>query len=83
MQIDRTGLWIVLALGCAGGLVGALRAEVLHGFYARHERWRDAPRAFVGTCVDATLTGVGLGMAAACGIVALAAVLEQAGLRVF
>ena len=82
MQIDRTGVWVLLAVACLVALALAVRAEVLHGFYARHSRWREAPAAFVGTCVDAALTGVGLGMAAACTIVALAAVLERLGLRV-
>jgi hypothetical protein len=83
VQIDRTGVWVMLSIACAGGLVQAVRTEVVHGFYARHARWREARGAFLGTCVDAVLTGLALGMLVACAIVALAAVLERTGLRVF
>jgi len=81
MQIDRTGVWLMLAVACAAGLVLAVRAEVLNGFYARHARWRDAPRAFVGTCVDALFSGMALGMLAVCVIIGLAALLERVGLH--
>ena len=83
MQIDRTGVWLMLAVACAGGLAHAVRTEILRGFYARHARWRDAPGAFVGTCIDALVTGVALGMLAVCVVVGLAAVLERAGLQLF
>jgi hypothetical protein len=83
MQIDRTGLWVLLGVTCAGGLVQAVRVQLLHGFYARHAGWRDAPGSFLGTCIDVLFTGLGFGMLAACVIVGLAAVLEKSGLAIF
>jgi hypothetical protein len=80
VQIDRTGVWLLLAAACAFGLLYAMRDEVVHGFYGRHARGREAPAAFAGSLMSAVLTGLGLGMSAACAIVGLAVVFERLGL---
>ena len=38
MQIDRTGVWVLIAVACLAGVVAAVRSEVGRGFYANHAR---------------------------------------------
>jgi len=53
------------------GVAWALRAR-WRSYYDEHERWRDAPWALVGTCVDAVLTGVGIGLCFAVAVLIVA-----------
>jgi hypothetical protein len=63
MLVDKLGLWILMAVCCAGGLLWALPRELGREYHAAHERWRDAPLRFGGAVAGAVLTGVGTGLA--------------------
>jgi hypothetical protein len=67
---DTTGVWVMLALACALGVIGALRAKFA---VAERPHIRQAPMPFLGACIDALMTGLGLGMAAVFLILMLAA----------
>lgn len=62
MQVDTLGLWVLLGVCCAGGLVWALPRELRRDYYATHARWRDAPLRFTAAFAGAVLTGVGTGL---------------------
>jgi hypothetical protein len=77
MRVDQRGVWLLIAVCCAGVIPLALRAELRHGFYARHRSWHDAPLDFAAACAGAVLTGTALGMALAFAALALAAIGER------
>jgi len=76
---DATGLWVMLAIGSALGVVVAARVK-FRAPDRMPRRFRDAPVAFLGACVDAVLTGIGVGIAAVFVIMVLAGVLFALGL---
>ena len=76
-MVFRPATWIVL-VGCSlGGVVWAVRTELQHDYYARHDRWNEAPQAFVGACSNAVLLGVGAGMAVWLAIMIAAAIIVR------
>jgi hypothetical protein len=71
MDVDRDGLWLLIAVCCAGALVFTLPRMLRHEFYARHARWREAPVRFAGVSLSAALTAAAIGMGVAFGVLAL------------
>ena len=54
-----------------------MRTEPKRDYYSRHGRWRDAPLAFVEASVNATLLGLGAGMAVGFLILAAASLIVR------
>ncbi len=73
MSVDRTGLWVLLAVCCAAALLWeARRRRRVPPPASRAER--------IERIADTVLTGLGLGMAAAFALSVLAITLEALGL---
>ena len=62
MVVNRTALWIVVAICCAPSVVIATRLKLRHRSF---RAWRREPLHALGACVDGVMTGVGAGLAAA------------------
>ena len=72
MVVNRSVLWLLMAGCCAPSVVRLIRLR-LDEARGQHGRWREAPLSFAGACLDGVLTGVGVGLGAACGVLAVCA----------
>jgi len=79
VSVNQGPLWIMLAVACAIGVITTFRAQARRVDSPWRERWRSERRSFVGSSIDALITGIGLGMVAVLVIVLLAAVLARLG----
>ena len=70
----------MLAVACAIGVITTFRAQARRVDSPWRERWRSERRSFVGSSIDALITGIGLGMVAVLVIVLLAGALVRLGL---
>ena len=60
----RTGsrsAWLLLVACSAVGIGWALRTPLFRAYYDHHHEWREAPREFLWTTINATLLGLGTG----------------------
>jgi hypothetical protein len=74
---DTTGIWVILALGCA---VAVIRATRTRSSAAERPRFRQAPLAFLQTYADAVMTGLALGIVAVGLIMVVAAGFNAVGI---
>jgi hypothetical protein len=74
---DTTGVWVMLAIGCVVGVSGALRVRL---GVAGRPPLRQAPIQFLGACIDALLTGLGIGIGGVFLVMMLARAIHALGL---
>ena len=79
MSVDQEPLWIMLAVACAIGVISAFRTEARQSDATWRQRWRSSRRSFIGSSIDALITGVALGMLAVLAILLLAGALVRLG----
>jgi hypothetical protein len=65
LAVDRTALWVLLAVCSAAGIAHFVRTELRLVWRERHDGSRTAPIELAGRVVVALLTGLGYGMAGA------------------
>ena len=58
---NTSGVWLMLAVACTMSVIGAARARFR---VVERPHFREAPLVFLETCLDALLTGVGVGIGA-------------------
>ena len=64
MVVNREALWILLVACSVIGVACMLQAQLRRELSESSDMWRRRPFAFIGSCVDAVLTGAALGMSA-------------------
>ena len=77
MVVNRPLLWVLMGLCCLPSAATLVRRQLREDYYRRHDRWHEAPAAFVGACVDAALTGVAVGLSVAFAVLVLASLRAQ------
>jgi hypothetical protein len=72
MAAGQAALWMVLSASAMAAIVWLFRGAALHE-YVRQRRWRDTSTAFLEAPAAAYVSGIGIGIAAATLILAVAA----------